>query len=255
MLPISSTAPSRLRRRGAAIDHLAVVIPAHDEAATIGACLYGIERARQGLPTGVSSSVVVVADRCSDETVELALAALRGRDGDVVLEATAGSAGAARRLGTRCALRAAATTPERIWVANTDADTVVSAHWLTTQLTAAADGFIALAGVVDLEASTVRDPRLVELFDEYYVRHPDGTHPHIHGANLGFRADAYEAAGGWNPLASGEDHDLWQRLRRHGPVRSSIESLVSTSARLRGRAPACFAADLAALMSRLEIVA
>ena len=38
--------------------------------------------------------------------------------------------------------------------------------------------------------------------------HRNGTHGHVHGANMGFRGDAYLAAGGWYPLASGEDHDL-----------------------------------------------
>ena len=64
---------------------------------------------------------------------------------------------------------------------------------------------------------------------------------------MGFRADAYRAAGGWNPLATGEDHDLWSRLRLTGPVVSSTRLRVATSMRLRGRAPDGFANDLATL--------
>ena len=39
----------------------------------------------------------------------------------------------------------------------------------------------------------------------------DGTHRHVHGANLGVRADLLDAVGGWRRLHTGEDHDLWQR--------------------------------------------
>jgi hypothetical protein len=41
------------------------------------------------------------------------------------------------------------------------------------------------------------------------VTYEDGTHPHVHGANLGIRADAYSDAGGWNDLTVAEDHCLW----------------------------------------------
>ena len=55
-----------------------------------------------------------------------------------------------------------------------------------------------------------------------YQINTDGTHPHVHGANLGMRADAYLAAGGWNPLPTAEDHDLVgtaARLHRSTPFR------------------------------------
>lgn len=64
---------------------------------------------------------------------------------------------------------------------------------------------------------------------------------------MAMRADAYLAAGGWQPLACGEDHDLWARLSQIGNCVSSTAISVRTSARLEGRAPDGFAADLAAL--------
>jgi hypothetical protein len=62
-------------------------------------------------------------------------------------------------------------------------------------------------------------------------------HRHVYGANLGVRADAYLAVGGFPGDGAGEDHGLWTRLRAAGyPVISSAASRVTTSARLRGRA-------------------
>ncbi len=76
-----------------------------------------------------------------------------------------------------------------------------------------------------------------------YTIHPDGSHPHVHGANLGVRADAYLRAGEWNALETAEDHDLWGRL----PNRLSTARIeVVTSGRRQGRAPSGFAGALAA---------
>lgn len=237
------------------IDHVVVVVPARDEYSSIRASLTAIQRARLRLPSSVSSSLCVVADCCSDGTVDVALDTLRHEPDDVVLITTSSSAGAARAVGTRHGLADLDVPMSRVWVANTDADTVVPENWLTTQLAAATEGFLAIAGVVDLEPGTVCDSALWQSFSETYIVYPDGSHPHVHGANLGFRADAYLAVGGWNPLAVGEDHDLWNRLRVYGPVTSRTALSVSTSARLVGRAPAGFAADLAALVDRIDTVA
>src|ERR1035438_132616 len=80
-----------------------------------------------------------------------------------------------------------------------------------------------------------------------YLIHSDGTHPHVHGANIGIRADAYLESGGWRHLMTAEDHDLWQRLHRGNHRRRSDASLrVVTSGRRIGRAPHGFANALAA---------
>jgi hypothetical protein len=60
----------------------------------------------------------------------------------------------------------------------------------------------------------------------------------VYGANLGVRADAYLAVGGFGAVATGEDHHLWRRLGQAGYRRSyAAESTVRTSARRHGRAP------------------
>jgi hypothetical protein len=73
-------------------------------------------------------------------------------------------------------------------------------------------------------------------------------HPHVHGANLGVRGDAYLAVGGWSAIPSGADHALWDAVRRAGsPTLSTRRIHVVTSGRRIGRAPAGFGADLRAL--------
>jgi cellulose synthase/poly-beta-1,6-N-acetylglucosamine synthase-like glycosyltransferase len=53
------------------IKRLAVVIPAHNEAATITRCLHSLAQCEQP-PMPVETSIIVVADNCSDTTAELA---------------------------------------------------------------------------------------------------------------------------------------------------------------------------------------
>lgn len=65
------------------------------------------------------------------------------------------------------------------------------------------------------------------------------------GANLGFRLSAYEALGGFRPLASGEDAALLDDASRAGfRVRREPGMVVETSSRRDGRAPGGLAAAL-----------
>lgn len=237
------------------IERIVVVIPARDEEDSIVACLEGVRVARRRLPFDVRSSMVVVADRCRDETVARAVSTIMGDDGDIIVDSQLGTVGAARQLGARCALLDVPEDLGRVWIASTDADTVVPVDWLTTQLDIARTGLVGAAGIVRLRRDARSDLALVDSFDRSYS-HGDGRHhSHVHGANMGFRADAFHAVGGWNSLATGEDHDLWNRLRDVGPVVATTALWVTTSARLTGRAPSGFAADLALLDSAIAPVA
>lgn len=226
------------------IDHIITVIPARDEGDSIGACLRSVAAARASLPSSISSSVVVVADACRDDTAEVAAAHL-DPSRDLLLLSEHGSAGSARRLGVAAAFATTIIDRDRIWVCSTDADSTVPVDWFDIQLDAARHGHVAIAGVVALDDAT--DPLLLAQFESTYVTHADGSHPHVHGANLGFRADAYESAGGWATMSTGEDHDLWNRLGPLGNTIASIRLSVTTASRRIGRAPAGFAADLTAL--------
>jgi glycosyltransferase involved in cell wall biosynthesis len=226
---------------------VAVVVPARDEADRIEATLRGLEAARRQVAKQVSCAVVVVADRCRDDTAARARALLVAPD--VVVEIEAGCVGVARRLGTALALRRSPAPTTRTWLASTDADTVVPEGWLAPHLFHAERGAVGVAGIVELRADEAVDRVLAERFaSTYELDHGRGLHPHVHGANLGVRADAYLRAGGWARLPVGEDQELWSRLREVGPVVSTIDSRVATSGRRQGRADHGFAAELEALM-------
>lgn len=72
------------------------------------------------------------------------------------------------------------------------------------------------------------------------------NHPHVHGANVGIRADIYTAVGGWPPLASGEVVALAQRAARDARLRvvRTASTPVWTSTRMAGRAPLGFSSYL-----------
>ena len=122
-----------------------------------------------------------------------------------------------------------------MWIACTDADSAVPADWLQTQLLHARSG-------VELLLGTVRpDPQELAagVLAAWRLRHliADG-HPHVHGANLGVRADTYLAAGGFPDVASHEDVLLSRAVRAAGGrVLSTGASPVLTSGRSNGRAP------------------
>ena len=239
------------RELSAVIDHVIVVLPAHDERSRIGDTIASIHRARTMIDARARSMLVVVADTCSDDTAALARQ-LCGA-GDLVLETTDRSVGTARRKGTHAGLKRTNVKASNVWLANTDADSVVPDDWLTAQLDLARDGVVGVAGVVGLRDDEHADDRLRRRFDDAYLFTEDGGHHHVHGANLGVRADAYLAAGGWSDLETGEDHDLWRRLSSGGPLVSSTAIRVATSPRSVGRAPAGFAVGLTELVNRVGV--
>jgi glycosyltransferase involved in cell wall biosynthesis len=235
------------------IRHVAAVIPARDEADTIDATIDSVERARRRLPASVTSTCVIVVDASSDETGAV-VERRTGTDGrstsSIVVRTAHGCVGAARSVGCRVALGGSLHRPRHVWLAHTDADTVVPGYWLTAQLELAERGVAAVAGTVELDGDV--DGALRAQFEATYEIAPDGTHQHVHGANMGTRGDVYLAAGGWRRLRSGEDRDLWSRLSDVGDCVSSNALAVRTSARTNGRAPAGFADDLARMAPSSE---
>jgi glycosyltransferase involved in cell wall biosynthesis len=216
------------------VDAVGVVIPARDEGARIGACLQALRSAI--VTAGVRTEVCVVADQCRDDTVAVA----RRTMPDVLIRVPAGPVplGRVRDLGVRYVLDALShVDPERIWLLSTDADSVVGPQWIAQHRRFAARGLDGVAAGVELTDGRFDDAVL----DRYHQHVRDGLrtpgYHHVYGANLGVRAGAYLAIGGYRPLDTGEDRDLWARVRAGGhPVVSTREPLVRTSSRTDGRA-------------------
>ena len=75
-------------------------------------------------------------------------------------------------------------------MANTDADCVVPEGWLLDQLALTKAGIEAVTGIIDVDHFGDHDAGVERRFRDTYIIHDDGTHTHVHGANLGVRADA-----------------------------------------------------------------
>ncbi|MGU3409940.1 glycosyltransferase [Microbacterium sp. M1A1_1b] len=217
-----------------------VVVPAHDEQDRIGACLAALEVAvgrLHGERPGVEVGVTVVLDGCSDDT-----AGLVARHRVQVLETPHVGVGRARSLGTAQALASAPGGLHAVWLAHTDADSRVDPGWLVQQADALSDGLHLLVGAV------VPDPDdlTADVLDRWRLAHPPGAAlGHVHGANLGIRADAYVAVGGFDPVREHEDVRLVERARALGlQVRATTELPVVTSGRFDGRTPGGYAEHL-----------
>jgi len=218
------------------IEAAAVVVPAHDEETLLPACL----RALRGAAGTVSIPVhlLVVADACTDQTVAAARAG-----GARVTAIQAHSVGAARAAGMAEALRLTADArPSAVWLATTDADTVVPPYWLRRQLRYASQGWDVVLGTVRVADRdwAGHPPHVPAAFQARY-EFGDGPHPHVHGANLGIRASAYRAAGGFRSLRTAEDHALLAAATQAGcAVLQAGDITVRTSARRLARAPGGF---------------
>lgn len=210
---------------------IGVIIPAHDEEERIEACLQSvIKAALHPLLNREAVEMVVVLDVCNDRTGYLAR-----RLGATTIDIQARNVGTARHRGAQQALSSGAR-----WLAFTDADSVVSADWLAVQLSLECD---AVCGTIAVEDWGGYGERMRRHFELTYTDQ-DG-HSHIHGANLGVSAQAYQSAGGFTGLVTGEDVALVDALKKSGAkiVWSSAPRVV-TSVRSRFKAPGGFGATL-----------
>ncbi len=217
-----------------------VVVPAHNEAERIEECLTALTRAA-GL-VRIPVQILVVCDDCDDQTESICAAA-----SVTAVAITSRCVGTARRVGAEILL-SPDPRPEEAWIANTDADTIVPVTWIRDQLELAGQGADVVVGTVQL--SMVQSVRLARAFATDYSSglRPDGTHVHVHGANLGVHAAAYRAVGGFAQLKNHEDLDLVSRLQAAGyEIQRPGWLRVKTSGRLTGRCTNGFAGRLAKL--------
>lgn len=264
-----------------------VVVPAHDEQELLPSCLASLRRAERvlrashalraspaGAPCALPVHLAVVADTCRDRTAEVAR-----RGGATVVSIGARNVGMARAAGVREVLRLTGDLdPADVWIATTDADSLVPPGWLVQQVQCASGGWDAVVGTIRVTDWSGYAPSVRARFLERYglerhgpERHGEGVsrgggrtgqsrgefpggqllggeHPHVHGANLGFRAAAYLRAGGFPELPTGEDHALVASLAASGgKVLRTDAVTVVTSARMQARAPDGFSDYLAGL--------
>ena len=210
---------------------LAVIVPANNEEAVIGHCLRSLTVAA-GWPEleGEAVLLIVVLDTCTDDTALVAAQA-----GALLISLEARNVGMARAEGAQLALAMGAR-----WLAFTDADTVVAPDWLHVQMQLRSD---AVCGTVGVSDWGTHGEHVRQHFDATYTD-ADG-HQHIHGANLGVSAQAYQRAGGFEPLACSEDVALVRALQAVGArIAWSAAPRVVTSARSVFRAPGGFGSTL-----------
>lgn len=215
-------------------DRVGVVVPAHNEEALLPACLAALQSAAADCDVPVE--VLAVLDACTDGSVDAASAA-----GIPVVCINDRNVGAARRAGFAALLERLGT--ERVWLATTDADTLVPRAWLTAQLAHARCGVDAVVGTVSVTDWEEHPSATRDRFLQHY--HQATGHPHVHGANLGISARSYLAVGGFPALPTHEDVALVAALKHSGQhVLHTPDPTVITSARRHARATGGFATYL-----------
>lgn len=231
------------------ITHVAIVVPVRDEEMLLPRCLSALTTAIEALGAVSEQDrprvvVLLVFDRCTDLSARVAAHWTNFSR----YEIDAGAVGVARRDGIRHALgmllhsrTAAAASASQIWIATTDGDSAVPPNWLATQLALARNGAELVLGTVQPDDELAAHELL-----RWEALHTIGEgHPHVHGANLGLRADRYLAAGEFAPVDRDEDVLLVAAVRHLGVTEARTALIpVLTSGRRVGRAPAGFAGYL-----------
>ncbi|MCT8370663.1 glycosyltransferase [Xanthomonas citri] len=202
---------------------IAVIIPAHNEAECMAACLASVFLAASHPELREPVEVIVAVDRCTDATAALAQA-LGARVIDVPVPGGVGIA--------RAAAASKAIVLSADWLAVTDADSRVPADWLVEQRRADADVF---CGVVQVEDWLDYSDEVRCRFEQ--TQATGQGHGRIHGANLGVSTALYQQCGGFPAVTCSEDVALVHALQAiNASIAWSPRSVVWTSARRQARA-------------------
>ena len=231
-----------------------VVVPARDEAETIGACLAALGRQTV---TPEAFEVIVVVDACRDGTEQAArvVAAEHGL-AITVLEGPGVGSGPARKLGMdAAAARLRSLGMPRGLIATTDADSEPAEDWLERQLAHVARGAGVVAGLIELDDGAGALPaavlrrrereaasRMLEVAGD----DPSAAHHHFAGASLGVTAEVYASVGGLGAEVCLEDEAFAEALGEHRvPILRAADVRVRTAARTTGRVHRGLSVDLA----------
>lgn len=237
-----------------------VCVPARNEADTLPRLLRSLDR-QKGVRDGARLRVIVVANNCTDSTVET-LKALSARSELVhielrVLEVTIPSEQAHVGTARRRALDAGMDWLDRDGVKNgvllsTDADAIAPENWVISNMRALQTAELVGGRLVINSDLATEDPRLNQIHAEierywYAVRQleevldppfhdPAPRHGDHVAASLSLGADLYRRVGGLPTLPYGEDNALVSRVRWFGGrVRHCPDVWISVSDRGVGR--------------------
>jgi hypothetical protein len=230
-------------------------VPVRNEAAELPRLFEALDRLHP-VDGGGGTAVCLLLDDCSDASEAIAAAYARRSRHRVVLGRAAGSAVNAGRARHRAmALGLGEVGDAGALLLTTDADSQPAPDWLDAMTVALAAADVVAGRIVRQggRPSPLQD-RLDLYYDALFAlrRRLDpvpweaaATHHHGGGANLGIRAAAYRALGGFVPQPSGEDARLLDDAARAGlRVRRDAASVVHTSDRRQGRATAGLALTL-----------
>ena len=170
------------------IEAIGVIVPAHDEEELLGDCLASLDVAARR--AGVPVHVAVVLDDCRDGSAEVVgRAVVTG--GITTIRTDGRNVGRARAVGASALLaRHREIDPAALWLATTDADSVVPPRWLEAQrMLADGEGADAVAGTVVVVDWADHPPEVPGHYHRLYGTSATvPVHDHVHGANLGVRA-------------------------------------------------------------------
>ncbi|KQS02193.1 glycosyl transferase family 2 [Sphingomonas sp. Leaf357] len=220
----------------------AICVPVRDEAALLPRFLDALAaQDRQDF------TLCILFDGCADASVAIVTARAASLPfGILTAEVAAGApnAGLARRRAMELGL---SVLDDDGMIVSTDADSVPARDWSSANAAALAVAEVAAGRIVREggRQNAVQD-RVERYYDALFALRraidpvaweaPE-THHYTSGASLAFRASAYRALGGFEPIASAEDarlvdaaHHAGLRIRRDAAIR------VATSARRSGRA-------------------
>lgn len=231
-------------RRG--VSAVGVVVPARDEEQLLPSCLDALVVAADRVQDacGTTVDLLVVLDLCVDGSARVLAAHPRVRSlaldvGNVGLARAAGLTDVMSRHGAQQSV-----DPQGLWLATTDADSRVPPDWLVRQVEIAGTGADVVLGTVDVDDWSEHPAHVERRWRSSYD--PRDGHPHVHGANVGLRAEVYLAVGGFPGLALDEDVSMVALLAEHHVARSGAIPVI-TSARAHGRLSGGFADHVAAL--------
>jgi hypothetical protein len=263
----------------AASTPVAVAIPAKDEADRLPDCLTALaaQRDRIGRPLSRDAfSILLYANNCNDDSASLARS-IGERLGLrlSVVEACLPPANAHAGYARRAAMDQAEALLERTGARNgviltTDADSRAPPFWISNNLAAIDAGADAVLGRVVLDEEGALLPEALHrrgrleseyetLLTELSARldpidfNPWPHHATISGASVAVTRQAYFRAGGMPRVPLGEDKAFVAELFRcDARIRFCPDIVVTTSGRLKGRAPGGVADTLRLRCSDLQ---